>query len=235
VVPHGAGTPLGMTDPRAVSVFDADLVDRLASRAPACRLLPEQTEGPYHRDVHPERRDITEGRPGLALRVGLRFVDPDGNPLEGHLVDVWHADHEGRYSGFRPFEPEPGQEITEDTVPRDVTAPRESFLRGAQRSDHRGMCAFDTIYPGWYAGRTVHIHLIARLDERSVTTQLYFPDPVSDAVHARPPYRDRGGRRDTTNATDTIFAGVGDRTILELDGDPDTGFTGVLCLTVGGS
>jgi protocatechuate 3,4-dioxygenase beta subunit len=49
--------------------------------------------------------------------------------------------------------------ITADTAPRTAYLPDQSFLRGRQRTDSNGMVAFHTIYPGWYPGRTVHIHL----------------------------------------------------------------------------
>ena len=196
---------------------EPELADLLVSTAPSCRLLVEQDEGPYSRDLDLERRDITEGREGVPLRVGLRLLSSDGGPLAGALVDVWHADREGQYSGF----------------PAETSAPGETFLRGSEQTDARGLCAFDTIYPGWYPGRTVHIHLIAQVGEsRSVTTQLFFPEAATDAVLAKPGYAARG-ERDTTNATDTIFANHGDETTLTLTGD-GAGYVGVLCATVGG-
>ena len=110
-------------------------------------------------------------------------------------------------------------------------APSETFLRGSQRTDDRGMCAFDTIYPGWYSSRTVHIHLTVQLGDRHAVTQLYFPDELTDQVFARPPYAGRPPR-DTTNATDSIFADGGQRTMLHLAGDMVEGLTGLLCLAV---
>jgi len=209
-----------------------DLVELLASQRVSCRLWPEQTEGPYNRDLHAERRDITEGCDGLPLRVGLQLLDADtARPVTGAYVEVWQADHEGRYSGFAPLEARPGQVVTSESVPTEVVAPSETFLRGSQRTDDRGMCAFDTIYPGWYSSRTVHIHLTLRLDGRRAVTQLYFPDELTDQVFARPPYAARPSR-DTTNATDTIFVDGGQRTVLHLVGDVLEGLTGVLCLAV---
>jgi protocatechuate 3,4-dioxygenase beta subunit len=35
---------------------------------------------------------------------------------------------------------------------------RQKFLRGYQVTDANGGAEFLTIYPGWYSGRTVHIH-----------------------------------------------------------------------------
>lgn len=34
-----------------------------------------------------------------------------------------------------------------------------TFLRGVQQTDEDGMVEFETIVPGWYAGRTGHIHI----------------------------------------------------------------------------
>jgi protocatechuate 3,4-dioxygenase beta subunit len=209
-----------------------DLVELIAARQASCRLWPEQTEGPYHREVHPERRDITDGREGLSLRLGLELLGAGtGQPLIGIPVEVWQADHEGRYSGFQPFRARPGQVVTSASVPRDVVTPSETFLRGCQRTDEHGMCAFDTIYPGWYPTRTVHIHLSVLFGSHRAITQLYFPDEVTDEVFAHPPYAGRPPR-DTTNATDSIFVDGGERTVLNLVGDAVHGFTGVLCLAV---
>jgi protocatechuate 3,4-dioxygenase beta subunit len=209
-----------------------DLAERLNSTAATCRWLPEQTQGPYHREVHPERTGITEGWPGLPLRLGLRLLASDGaTPLPDVLVEVWQANHEGRYSGFQPMPPRPDWVVTSETVPREIVAPDETFLRGAQRTDPAGMCAFQTIYPGWYASRTVHIHMIAHFGQRAVTSQLYFPDEITEEVFQHSPYRGRPAR-DTTNATDSIFADGGEQTILHLEGDPVAGYAGVLCAAV---
>ena len=91
----------------------------------------------------------------------------------------------------------------------------ESFLRGKQTTDANGLVEFETIYPGWYPGRTVHIHFKAYTDEETfVTSQMYFPDDVSDTVFLAEPYAARGPRG-TTNANDRLLDGVSD------DGAPD--------------
>ncbi len=209
-----------------------DLVKLLAEQRVSCRLWPEQTEGPYHRDVHLERRDITEDREGLPLRVALRLLDAGtGHPLTSAGVEVWQADHEGRYSGFRPFRARPGQVVTSESVPRDVVAPSEKFLRGSQRTDDRGMCAFDTIYPGWYASRTVHIHLTVQLGDSPRGHAAVLPRRAH-RPGVRPPAVRRACTEDTTNATDSIFADGGQHTMLHLVGDVVEGLTGLLCLAV---
>jgi hypothetical protein len=94
------------------------------------------------------------------------------------------------------------------------------------------MCAFETVSPAWYASRTVHIHVAAPLPTgRRAVTQLYFPDELTDEVFTRPPYAGRPPR-DTTNATDSIFADGGSRTLMQLTGDAVEGLTGVLCVGI---
>jgi protocatechuate 3,4-dioxygenase beta subunit len=209
-----------------------DLAELLGEQQMSCRLWPEQTEGPYRRDMPPERRDITEGRDGVPVRVALRLLDAGtGNPLTGALAEVRQADAEGRYSGFGPLRTRPGQIVTSASVPRDVAAPSETFLRGCQRTDDGGCCVFDTIYPGWYPSRTVHIHLAVQVGDHQAVTQLYFPDDLTDEVFALPPYAGRPPR-DTTNAADSIFVDGGERTVLHLVGGAVDGLTGVLCLGV---
>ena len=213
--------------------MEEDLAELLVTREAGCQLWPEQTEGPYYRAAPRERTDITEDRPGVPLRLGLRLVAAEtATPVAGALVEVWHADHEGRYSGFPAFQARPGQVVTSESVPHELVAPDETFLRGAQRTDERGMCAFRSIYPGWYSSRTVHIHLRAHLGARTATTQLYFPDDVTAEVFTVPPYAGRV-RRDTTNDTDSIFIDEGgEHSVLHVVGSPMAGYTGALCFAV---
>ena len=174
-----------------------------------CRQWAEQELGPYYRDRSPSRRDITEQRPGVALDVGLALGAAEGSPLAAAHVEVWHCDAEGRYSGY----PLPALASSEGSAtPEHVV--EEQFLRGAQESNADGIVEFHTIYPGWYPGRTVHIHVIAKWAGRTFTSQLYFPDEVTDQVFSQPPYSNRPGR-DTTNASDTIFPTGGEPAVLD--------------------
>lgn len=172
----------------------------LLPNAGVCTITPETTEGPYYFDPALERSDITEGRKGVALTVRLQVVDQHCRPIEGARVDIWHCDAEGHYSGY------PGQGDG-----RDVDTTGEKFLRGWQRTGKDGIVAFGTIYPGWYRGRTTHIHFKAFPDEASVMTgQMFFPDDVSDRIFAGVvPYNGRRGKRDTMNADDGILRRAG--------------------------
>jgi protocatechuate 3,4-dioxygenase beta subunit len=172
--------------------------EAVASGLVTCVLAPEATEGPFYVDDARARRNITEGRPGVPLTTRLTVVDVSTcRALRGATVDIWHCDAAGAYSGT-------GADAD------------ERFLRGVQRTDAKGVAVFRTIYPGWYPGRTVHIHVMVHIGGNVVHTgQLYFPDRLTDTVFRRSPYNRRGSR-DTRNAADSIYRNGGRRSTLEL-------------------
>jgi protocatechuate 3,4-dioxygenase beta subunit len=165
--------------------------------ADVCVITPEVTEGPYYFDPALERLDITEGRPGVPTRIRLQVVDGACQPLARARVDIWHCDATGLYSGYA------GQ--GEDGT---VTTEGETFMRGTQFTTDAGMVEFETVYPGWYRGRTTHVHFKIFLDQTTVLTgQIFFPDALSQYLYENvPPYDERGVERDTVNATDGIAA-----------------------------
>src|SRR5256885_1507945 len=64
-----------------------------------------------------------------------------------------------------------------------------TFMRGIQRTDATGLAVFRTIYPGWYRGRTVHIHVKVHVGGTVLHTgQLFFDDSLTDSVFKHPPY-----------------------------------------------
>jgi protocatechuate 3,4-dioxygenase beta subunit len=198
-------------------VNDGAAVDReLAVMLRSCteaRLWAEQDEGPYHRDDRPTRRDVVEDRDGVALQLGIRLAADDGTPVPDAGVEIWQCDALGRYSGFPP--PQGTEVITAQPAGRPEYVEGQTFLRGGQATDDSGMVEFHTIYPGWYPGRTVHIHLMVRTGDAVLTSQLYFPDPLTDEVLAQAPYAARPGR-DTTNEADTIFRTGGVPAIVDI-------------------
>src|SRR6476646_6995149 len=112
------------------------------SGAVACVLTPELTEGPYYIAGEKVRRDSREGHPGTLLTLRLRVLNAATcKPIKGATVDIWHADAAGNYSGF------------------GAGSSSRTFMRGVQRADKNGLAVFTTVYPGWYRGRAVHIHV----------------------------------------------------------------------------
>ena len=165
---------------------------------PDCVLAPEQTEGPYYIDNGLVRSDIRDGVDGVPLDLRLQVVAADEcRPIEGATVEVWHCDARGTYSG--------------------VDGDSANFCRGGQRTAADGWARFETIYPGWYQGRTTHIHVKVHVGGNEVHTgQLYFPDETSAAVHGgREPYRDRG-EQDTPNSADGIYGQGGAESTLRI-------------------
>ena len=188
-----------------------------------CVVRPELTIGPYFVDEQLERSDIRtnssdnstkEGVP-LVLNINVASVGENScTPIEGAQVDIWHCDAEGQYSGVSAQ--------GSDTTGQD-------FLRGYQRTDANGAVQFQTIYPGWYSGRAVHIHFTIRTTgadgaDYQFTSQFFFDDTLTDQVHALEPYASKG-ERDLRNSDDNIFSGGGDQLLLNLQGDTTNGFT----------
>jgi protocatechuate 3,4-dioxygenase beta subunit len=171
----------------------------VASGAVSCVLAPEQTEGPYYIAREKVRRNITDGRPGTPLLLRAFVVDASTcRAIKNAAVDIWHADAEGIYSGF------------------GEGAASRTFMRGIQRSNAKGLALFRTVYPGWYQGRTVHIHVKVHLGGNVLHTgQLYFPDTVTDAVYRKAPYNSRPNRS-TRNAADAIYRNGGKKSQVSV-------------------
>jgi protocatechuate 3,4-dioxygenase beta subunit len=150
-----------------------------AQAAEECYVLTSETiEGPYYIDADKIRRDVTEDRLGIPFVLTIKVIDNETcRPVRNAAVDIWHCDAVGVYSGYEdmgnggggggpaptgaptgtptgaPTGPPPGgggghQEPTDDT----------RYLRGTWRTDRHGFVTFRTVFPGWYRGRTVHIH-----------------------------------------------------------------------------
>src|ERR1041385_941409 len=179
VLPNTGGAP-------AVTFADA------GAEAGTCFLYPQQTEGPFYLDLDLLRSDITEGKPGAPMALEITVLRQNGcAAIQNALVDVWQCDADGVYAGF------PGQLGGVDTT-------GSKFLRGTQATGADGKVLFHTIYPGWYPGRTTHIHFKVHLSATSqVTSQMYFPEDVTVSVYQDAPYAARG-QKDTSNSADSI-------------------------------
>ncbi len=208
-----AAGALGLASWKAASA-DGGGPAAVESGAVTCVLTPKQTEGPYYIDGQRLRRNITEGRPGTPLVLRLRVVDASTcKPIKGAVVDVWHCDALGAYSGVGG-------------------SGGRTFMRGLQRTDARGFATFRTVHPGWYQGRTVHIHVKVHVRGNVVHTgQLYFSDAVTDAVFKRSPYN-RRSRRSTRNSNDFVFAQGGRRSLLRLTRRRQGGYIGAITMGV---
>ena len=165
---------------------------------------PQQTEGPYFVDEKLQRSDIRsdpssgsieDGVP-LNLQINVYDVNDGGNciPLRNARVDIWHANSQGLYSDIM-----------------QIGTLGTKYLRGYQVTDDNGMVRFTTVYPGWYEGRAIHIHIKVRTFEGTEktfewTSQLYINDSISSQVHEQPPYKNHG-QPSVKNIDDGIYTG----------------------------
>jgi protocatechuate 3,4-dioxygenase beta subunit len=205
-------------------------VRALLDKAGTCSMAKEETAGPYWFDVDSIRTDIRESRPGTPLYLALRVQDTSScssggtaTPVANSVVEIWHCDAGGSYSGFESAsaggggggggQPGSGGSTSEGSYSAGeqeaATGDDGTYLRGAQVADAEGIVQFTTIYPGWYPGRTVHIHLKVHIDKLTVlTTQLYMDESVNSEAFAKSPYNERTGR-DTFNDGDNIYDASG--------------------------
>ena len=108
------------------------------------------------------RSDIREGKPGTPLALTVKVVNVSGGcaPVTGANVEIWQCDAAGSYSEY-------GSERS------------QTYLRGVQTTNASGEATFTTIYPGWYPGRTTHIHFKVHLSAQTEAAWELGIPPVS--------------------------------------------------------
>jgi protocatechuate 3,4-dioxygenase beta subunit len=175
------------------AVFGARALEALSEDAHAastCLLTPEVTEGPYWVDGTMTRRNITEGKAGLPLVIRFTVLNAKTcKTIKNADVEIWHCDALGDYSA--------------------VNGAATRFLRGHQKSNASGKAEFLTIFPGWYRGRTPHIHMKVNVGGSEVHTgQIFFNERITTAVYKQKPYASRR-QYDTPHASDNIYSQAG--------------------------
>lgn len=233
----------------------------ICSRDVHCILAHEATEGPYYIPDPLLRTNITEDRDGIPFKLNISVTDvTQCAPARGVHVDIWHADAHGVYSGWAGGEAISPRSDLNGIVARDALTsafmggpppfshgPQDSsrFLRGVAVTDDSGNAIFDTIMPGWYDGRTTHIHI--RIHTGSVevadgmlvgagnvahTGQLFFADSlVKDLAATTEPYKSLAKKLSPMlNGDDGIFLhSEGEEQVIriESEGGSMKGFVGV--------
>ncbi|MDX3797187.1 intradiol ring-cleavage dioxygenase [Streptomyces sp. AK04-3B] len=215
-----------------------------AGSAEACYLLTsETTEGPYYIDADKIRRDITEDKEGIPLTLALKVIDSETcKPVADAAVDIWHCDALGIYSGYESLSTGGGGAPTGAPTDAPTGTPSDAptgaptgeppsgggggggheeptddkrYLRGTWKTDRQGRVTFKTVFPGWYRGRTVHIHTKVHVDgtwtdagyeggHACHTGQFFFEEASVLAAAAVAPYSTSTTER-TTLTEDTIY------------------------------
>jgi uncharacterized protein (TIGR03437 family) len=190
----------------------------------SCVTRPALTEGPFFVDERLNRSDIRSDpsngtvKPGVPLKIRFNIGRLSGTSctaLVGAFVDLWQTDAAGGYS-----------DVSGQGNPNNLG---QKFLRGYQITDSNGTVEFTTIYPGWYPGRTVHLHYKVRLLAGATrtydfTSQLAFDDALTDQVFTQAPYNARPNRT-TRNNNDGIYQSAGATILLNLTADGAGGYT----------
>jgi protocatechuate 3,4-dioxygenase beta subunit len=178
----------------------------------ACATSPVETAGPFPIKTPAElvRENIIGNRTGVPLLINFIIQNVNDNcaGLVGALVDIWHCDAQGNYSQYD------GQ--------LDGNFTSESFLRGRQTTDANGNASFISIFPGWYPGRTPHIHVEIKSSTGTslLITQVSWDETISNTVYMVNGYN---GNADTNNSNDGI---VGVANLADsLIGDTNNGYT----------
>ncbi|WTP22036.1 intradiol ring-cleavage dioxygenase [Streptomyces sp. NBC_00203] len=203
-----------------------------------CTLNAEVTEGPYSLDGALVREDIREDKEGVEVQYTFTVVDSanDCAPLADALVEIWHCDSLGEYSGFVG-----GNGHTEDD--------NGTFLRGGQLTDSDGQVSLVSIWPGHYVSRAVHVHMRVHTDvtltdtsytggEVIHTGQLFFDEDINAEVQALDPYSDNT-TAETQLSDDSIYddggASSGLLTLTALGSSVSDGYTATLTVGVDSS
>lgn len=153
--------------------------------AQQCRVTPRDQLGPFYLRDAPAQGDLCASGSGGKARLlvsGRVLGAPDCKPLAGALVEVWHADANGDYSGFT----------------RGKTDDPACLLRASLKTDAEGRYSFSTVVPAEYPGRPRHIHYrVSHAGHATLVTQLYFERErgVAEALVAPLTRDDKGGSR----------------------------------------
>jgi protocatechuate 3,4-dioxygenase beta subunit len=227
-----ADTPTTTTDASTSTVT----TDASASATSSvCTLTAEVTEGPYSLDGALIREDIREEKEGVEVQYTFTVVDQDNDcaPLADALVELWHCDSLGEYSGY----------VGKNGHTEDDDG---TFLRGGQMTDSSGQASITSIWPGHYVSRAVHVHMRVHTDVTLAdgtytggtvvhTGQLFFDADINEEIQASSPYSDNT-TAETALADDSIYdkggAASGLLTLTALGTSVSDGYTATLTVGV---
>lgn len=175
------------------------------------------TEGPcyFHSDTG---RDISLGKTGVPMMLCAQLVDQECNPLEGYVIEAWHCDTRGVYSGDTSASSDSSSFAGDFCTAGDAEAEASTYFRGQLTTDADGRVDFLSCFPGWYSGRTLHIHFAVSDPDGTtrVISQWCFADElVEEICTTHELYADRGSQdQPLAGGSDTVFPSDGYESFL---------------------
>ncbi|KAF6752839.1 Intradiol ring-cleavage dioxygenase [Ephemerocybe angulata] len=183
-----------------------------------CVLHPETVEGPYYIRNELVRSDLREDQAGATLFLDIGVIDIDTcEPIPNAFVELWNANSTGSYGGYH------GANGSPDAVHT------ETFLRGGYFTNDDGVVEITTLFPGFYQGRTAHIHtmihsnwagrpngtLVSDAGSVNHIGQFFFDEAWNDKVFDTVPYNTNAQNR-TLNSEDGILQAAGPNAFVDI-------------------
>ena len=198
--------------PPATDPFDSGLGN-------LCSLTDEFTIGPCYFDVDDERDDISEGELGVPMTLALKLVDANCIAVEGAVIEVWWCNAEGIYSADNSDSDGNVSNFNSSFCSgNDSAALAAKWFRGIKTTDSDGNVYFKACFPGWYNGRTTHIHFRIVLNgNEELISQFGFDDDLANDIYLN--HSDyTGQQKDTSNSRDNIFGSTSeDEYLFEVE------------------
>lgn len=174
-------------------VIVSDMATRLATpqdfSGDVCHGLKDSYEGPYFTCSPSVGKAIAPGEPGQPLTVAVRLIDSECQPIEGGVVDVWACNALGYYSGYGNSPDERPPMVKAILLGHLKPDTEQRFCRGALKTDVDGIAEFETVYPGYYYGQPIHLHMKAHVAGKNLlTTQANFPEDINQRIMTQAPY-----------------------------------------------
>ncbi len=167
-----------------------------SASAASCTPTESLTEGPYYSTDTPIRSQISPGEQGTKTKLTITVVDSSCKPVKGAKVDIWHANAEGKYSA--------------------VEGVAGDFSRGSLMTNAAGKVTFSTVYPGWYPGRTMHIHFKIWRGASDVLTSQFFASDANNATIYKSGFYAVRGNQNTLLSQDRIYRSLSNPSALTL-------------------
>lgn len=198
----------------ATSIFDS---------ASTCAVtMGNKTLGPCFFAVE-TGEDISFEKDGIPMQVCLQIVDSNCTPVSDAQVEIWHCDRAGVYSADTSGSSESGQFAGDFCSGGNEAANNAKWFRGILNTDGEGRVNFKTCFPGWYSGRTSHIHFrVKQGGQVSIISQFCFEDTLTEEIYTKhPAYSCRGSQDTPLSSGDNVFGSMYQNYLMNIEKNTD--------------